>query len=389
MEKFCFYLHHFNNKSNGIVISWEAAYQFSQLGHDVKVVTYGDSRFSTPLPAKYNGLIGREFQGDEIVIYPDSVLDNPLNASRVSRFLLAKPYILDGCKIQFGPNDFVFSYSKAVIDKPPYLTIVNPELLNLKEKYNVKKENQVLLYFGKVRFGALNIHSLKPLIRSFESCRIITRTQPAESSELYTELARSSLLISFDPLTNLCLEATLLGTPVLMADPVFKSQYEDFNFKVHGFFYSPEDYLLAKNDVIKANQELQVQLSRQPEIVKNLAHEMISHFQKSPNYNNQQFIDFVNGTSKSFYEQSWNKFPIFNVLNFNFLLVYLVFCDHFRLYWFFRIFYRAVVRPVRLLRRVFPWNSNTKKEESISVGRTPLKQSFQEKLCLYLLFRKK
>jgi len=68
-------LHHFNNKSNGIVITWEAAHQFSQLGYDVKVVTYGDERFSTPLPAKFNGLLDRVYEGDEIVIYPDSVVE--------------------------------------------------------------------------------------------------------------------------------------------------------------------------------------------------------------------------------------------------------------------------------------------------------------------------
>lgn len=389
MEKFCFYLHHFNNKSNGIVITWEAAHQFSQLGYDVKVVTYGDERFSTPLPAKFNGLLDRVYEGDEIVIYPDSVVDNPLHASKVSRFLLAKPYILDGRQIQFAPNDFVFSYSKAVIDKPPYLTLVNPELLELKEKYAVKKENQVLLYFGKVRFGALDIRSLKSLINSFESCRILTRTQPAEVSELYAELARSSLLISFDPLTNLCLEATLLDTPVLISDPIFKTQYDDFNFKNHGFFYSPEGYQLAKKDVLKANQELKTHFSRQPEIVKSLAREMLAHFKSSPNNSNQEFLNYVNSTSKTFYEDSWNRFPIFNVLNFDFLLVYLAFCDWLNTYLFLRVFYRAIVRPIRWFKKVFCFASKPKKTGSFLSGKKYSAKTLQEKACLQLILRKK
>ena len=389
VEKFCFYLHYFNNKSNGIVVSWEAAHQFSQLGHDVKVVTYGDLNFATPLPTQFNKLLGREFEGDEIAIYPDAVVNNPLNASKVSRFLLAKPYLLDGRQIEFGPNDFVFSYSKAVLDKPPYLTLLNPELLNLQAKYSTTKENQVLLYFGKVRFGALDIAPLKQLIRGFDNCRIITRTQPAEASQLYGEFARSRLLISFDPLTNLGLEATLLDTPVLIADPIFKPQYEDFNFKLHGFFYSPEDFYSAQYEVRKANQEIQVHFNHQSEIVKKLIHEMVSHFQNIPPKNNQTFIDFINTSSQSFYENSWNKFPIFNILNFKFLMVYLIFCDCLKFYVALRTVYRAIIRPSRSLKKFFYSIVNLKEYKSSRVIGVHFQKSFQERLSLYLLLRKK
>jgi len=389
MERFCFYLPEFSNKSNGIAVVWETAYEFYQLGYEVKIVTFSGYSFETVVPEKFSPLLGKVYEGNEIVVYPDVITANPLGADRVARFLLAKPFVLEGKRIEFGENDFIFSYSKAVLDDPPYLTLLNPELLLLKDRYLQKKESQVVLYFGKVRFGDLNLKALKPLIQSFSRCRIVTRKTPHSPEQLYTEIARSELFISFDPLTNLCLEATLLETPTLIADPVFKPHFDSFNYKNFGFFYDVNDFELAKNEVKKANPEIQRHWALKTTLTQSLINELLEHFRNPSPERNRTLINEIEKVSRRFYETSWNRFPIFNCLNYRFLLIYLIFSEHLKAYLVFRIFYRVIMRPFRTLKKEFNWvfksKTSGKMRESAS-NEFPI--TWQERFCYNLIMRK-
>jgi hypothetical protein len=385
-KSFCFYSPHFTCKSNGISLFWETAFEVAQLGHKVKIITFGSEELSTPLPDKFLPLLGTPFEDNDIVVYPDLIPDNPLNAKQVARFLLAKPYVLDGKSILYGRNDFVFSYSKAVLDTPPYLPILNPELLKLKEKFFRPKKNQVVLYFGKVRFGALKLSQLKPLITSFKTCRIVTRTTPQDSSQLYSLIAESELLISFDPLTNLCLEATLLETPVLVADPVFKPQYDNFNFKLHGYFYDPKNLIQAKNEVQKAQEELARHMAGQNEWIKKLIDQMTEHFEKGPNENHALFLQEITRESRLFYETKWNLHPIFNVMKYGYLMVYLVLGNYWNLFLKLRPFYRNSVKPlIYVFKRAGLSQHSKTKPAPTKPSSTHFPVCFSEKLCLYLI----
>ncbi|MDP3588625.1 MAG: hypothetical protein Q8R58_11285 [Sulfuricurvum sp.] len=53
---------------------------------------------------------------DAIIVYPEVIVGNPLNAKRVARWLLHKPGFNNGGKIDFGTYDLFFYYDKAFDD---------------------------------------------------------------------------------------------------------------------------------------------------------------------------------------------------------------------------------------------------------------------------------
>lgn len=150
--------------------------------------------------------------------------------------MLAKEYILNGNAIQFEDSDYIFAYSNAVNGSADQYNILLDGLTNLKNYHTEKIIGKVSVYYGKCRVG-IEIPEYKNLLKKFKEVAIITRTNPSSKDVLYREIASSELLISFDSLSSLCYEATLLGTPVILMDDVSKSFYENFNYKLHGMYY--------------------------------------------------------------------------------------------------------------------------------------------------------
>lgn len=103
----------FNPAYGGIIALHYLAHLLVKNGHDCKVAstsTFPDSaadvllwEFGTPVP----NLI----DGDEMVIYPEIINDNPLGATHVTRWILYKEGILSK-PIEYGKRDLIFQWGQ-------------------------------------------------------------------------------------------------------------------------------------------------------------------------------------------------------------------------------------------------------------------------------------
>lgn len=283
--KYRFHVPNYVPHSNGIAIIWEAAYNFSKF-REVTISTFYHGEYrQEDIPNKYKSLISKKDinKSSTIVIYPDATHGNPLDASMVSRYMLAKEFILDGRGISYSDGDYLFSYSNAVSCSLDKYYILLDELSRIKQYSRKKIKGKISIYYGKCRI-AIQVNNFASLIKNATNLSIITRTNPSNKNDLYKEIAESELLISFDGFSSLCYESTLLGTPVIVMDDIFKEAYENFDQRLHGFYYS--DDISRINNIINdsvdlgflANQELELHLktikNRTSEIIKSIE----SHF---------------------------------------------------------------------------------------------------------------
>ena len=313
MDKYIFYIPEYNNISNGICLLWEAAYQFSKL-KEVIVIPYSYG-YKTELPEKFLKLNinkNKEINGDEIIIYPEGVKGNPLNGKKVCRYLMAKPYILNGEGVDYKEEDFLFAYSNATQKLVPQYNIFNDNFKTTKKWSGCeKKVGKVTIYYGKCRIG-VKYENIINVLKSASEVYVATRKLPTNKNELYNEIATSELFISLDPLTSLMYESTLLGTPVLVADPVFKDLYDQYNHKLYGFYYGYQEYQATRiNNLAELTyQDYLVQLSLNNEKTLNIIKEIEDYFY---NKKNKVPVNEIIKEDIRFYVEEWNLTPILNV----------------------------------------------------------------------------
>ncbi len=263
------------SSSNGIKCMYYLACTLLKNGIETRFVCCDDN------PTSYGGINPEHFflynnckfelTDDDIALYTDVVNDNPLNAKRIIRWLCNKPYVLTGDGINYGDNELVISYSTIINSRLPQLfVLVDERKLFESIKHNTKKDNKsVCVYFGKVHERELRAskNKLESILKDFERINVITRQMPQNHKETLQLLASSELLISFDPLTNLNYESTLLGTPVLLMDDTYGIKNITFNVNDSGFVYDYEDYMNARKDIKEVYKDYCRYLDNQEKII--------------------------------------------------------------------------------------------------------------------------
>lgn len=165
-----------------------------------------------------------------IVIYPETVIGNPLNAQLVARWLLSYPGSIGG-PTSFEETDFCFAYSASiarahggdlpVVFIPPVST---SELEQIREIYPLKERPiDGLVYAGKYRgfVGNPRLPEWAPRGDYLEIWREGPRKQ--SRGEVLQLIANSKVLFAFEN-TTLITEAILLGTPVVLVKSEFFSE---------------------------------------------------------------------------------------------------------------------------------------------------------------------
>ena len=263
---------------------------------------------------------------EDIVIYPESVSANPLNAERVCRYILARPYTLNGSWVDYDEKDFVLNYSNVISGDGCHLNLQNEILHKQLAPYlncQFDREDKVAIYYGKLR-PALNLNIAKTLAKRFQKIEIITRKYPSNKSALYKLISESRLLISLDPLSNLSYESTLLGTPVYIADSIFEKEYENYNFPLRGFLSTDEalliDYSKFCHEQLSMNaiSEFQLQLSDNEKKVIEVIREIEKHFA----IGSLQDIARISEADRRFISERWGRAPIVQGSNFNSVVGY-------------------------------------------------------------------
>lgn len=292
------YIHsfHYSSASNGIKITYELISRLNNMGICAKSLCFDPYYFGANIPLKYlkNTIFCTEkefpeIEPDDIVIYPEHVKGNPLNANRVVRYLLNKPYYIFGYGIDYRPTDYILSFSQLVSETLPYLYIMIDERKIYKEirEKNPKRKGIYSVYFGKCNLDIIR-HSngiLAELQKKYGCVNVITRQFPERNIALGM-IAESDLLVSFDPLSNLNYEATLLGTPVLLLDDSFNTSSTHLPAEQCGYFYNIKDFEKGKKAVGESYTNYFNYIAKQDELIKETYTAWVRHFEacQNPDY---------------------------------------------------------------------------------------------------------
>lgn len=133
------------------------------------------------------------------VIYPETVIGNPLRASRVIRWLLNGVGVIGGDKTTWGPADLAYAY------QPKFRSSPGDPLLMVFETWP-----EINFPGNGPRSGtAYVIHKghHKPLLPETSDAVLVSRV-PSEAAEI---LRRSERFISYDTVTFMSLQAALCG----------------------------------------------------------------------------------------------------------------------------------------------------------------------------------
>jgi len=340
MNSFHFHIPNYVENSNGIKLLWEAAYQFS-LHREVTITSFFHGEKEFVIPSNCRELVVDDFPSNktDIVIYPDVVNGNPFKWPRVGRFLLAKEFILNGEPVNSDVKEFLFAYSVAVDANLTQYHLLDPKILDIQKFAREKKKGKVVVYFGKCRL--IRNPEFELLLKKFDEVVIVTRLFPSNREKLFGEIAEAELLISFDPLTNLCFEANLLGTPALLMDDVFRDCYESFNVSIQGFYYKEhisdiEQIIIASYDLrAKSNENVYKCLQQSSRITLELIASMEAYFKKTNNKALSPFNRFRED-SLDFYLKKWGASPIVNCTTMNSVWGYKLLCRSVGLYMTFK-----------------------------------------------------
>ncbi len=284
--RFLLYSNYYVSYSYGIQIEYELIHTLRNMGYEAYNLVYDQILCSMEIPEKYKDQIiinidlSFVINDDDICIYTDFITDNPLKARSVVRYLLNKPYTLTGKGINYGPYDYLLAYSGLVSDTLPRCFIIKNEIdLFERLRFGNRDLSKVVLYFGKVDESKIieNYRRIRSIIKNYKIVEIITRKEPDSRTETLKLLSDSSLLISFDPLTNLNYEATLLGVPVYLVQDCFgiiSNQY----FKYYGITDDINKIELMSEDVDKAWDQYVNWVSYQDLMVKEVFSNIVQHF---------------------------------------------------------------------------------------------------------------
>ncbi len=143
---------------------------------------------------------------DSVVIYPDIIRGNPLNARRCATYVLGFP------KFEIK-SDFIISYAKNYISNPDsilYKPFIS-EYMHSRETPHWSQRNLSLTYFGKG--PAYADCTLVP------GTVLIERDWPRDKQQLALLLRQCKYFFSWDSLSATNIDAVLCGAvPILMQD---------------------------------------------------------------------------------------------------------------------------------------------------------------------------
>lgn len=191
----------YRHTSGGIRATHLLCHHLNRLGAEAYIALYSGSernrQLNTPFPPQ--DVIKRA-----IAVYPEGVRDNPLGCKHVVRWWLNRPPFLP----TYSPDDYVVAYSRAVSDVYPLLTVEFVEC-ELFHPNSMPEKVMECWWQGKAP------DSLRDA--DVEHGRIeICNAWPRRREELAYLLRHSRLLVTYDTLTALTLEATLCGTPCVI-----------------------------------------------------------------------------------------------------------------------------------------------------------------------------
>jgi glycosyltransferase involved in cell wall biosynthesis len=266
-----------NPRSNGHACMLALALQLQEAGHTVHLLPFKPYTFFEhyyqKLPAACRKLSfiadPMEAQGS-VLLAPESAPRELVNHLRgyyhyVLWWLLAPAGLLTTFRPDIRVGDRLVAFSEFALPKQSRYLFVHPpseaflKKLAASHTPHNSHSSQVAIYTGKGR--------LKPLPRSLHRhllayrVVLITRSVPATKQDLVHLLARSNGLISFDPMSNLSLEAANLGVPAFLPGNPFPPRcYRCFPVDLRPFITDSAGNFIAQLKNRKPRRKLSLSL---------------------------------------------------------------------------------------------------------------------------------
>jgi len=146
---------------------------------------------------------------DWVVLYPEGVFGNPLDAKRVVRYLLNREHAFGGAGMGALPSDFLITYSRLFHPTAPVLfyPVIEGELLVRSGRVSPDSPRTVDAFYVGKGTG----YGLCPPIPGAVG---ITRGWPETKASYYELLETVHTLYSYDWVTSTVFDAILLGCQV-------------------------------------------------------------------------------------------------------------------------------------------------------------------------------
>jgi hypothetical protein len=290
--KFCFIAPYYSEQSNGIRVFYKAALLFAQAKADC-IIKICDTETNQVLvkpnlrkiPKKFHFLISNDknLPSNYIYVLPETPSNLPKNLNRnfkIVRYLLANPFFLNRGAIDFK-NNFLLSYSNLISDRLPQLFInAMPDLPKKKIRSNQNKK--ILIYFGKFRLEKKIIKNsdfINNILDKYDDIEIIHRNYPNKHEDYLQKLKTTDLLISYDFMSSVSQEASLMGIPVIIIDSL--NINVSFNCEQQNIYFLEELYsdinLINEINAIPYKNTIENKISKKKHI------ELIKSYFSKPN----------------------------------------------------------------------------------------------------------
>jgi hypothetical protein len=250
-----------------------------------------------------------------IIVYPETICGNPLNAEIIARYVLNYPGLLGGNEI-FDDNEMIFTYSEALAknispNRKKYLLFIPACNSNIfyPPKNNEKRRGSC---FSASKYQNSFNGKLLPLTKhSFEITRDLPDSlTPQEIADLFR---KSELFYTYEN-TSLATEAVMCGCPAIfipsdyMKEPPLALKETGSNGTSFGI--SDEDIKKAKDTVHLAFEDYQ----KTTEIFKQQLENFIKITQMQAKNTKYEQILSINQFTKNILEKNYKFLSIYSIL---------------------------------------------------------------------------
>ncbi len=262
-QKYIIYTHNFNIDSGGVIVLFQLCHILNMQGHDAKIWIEGTPFYNSQRPFKSISRIIKFYRRkyinrrpfitkvhkhfhtpiasakdlkDAIVVYPEIVDGNPLNAKHIVRWLLHKPGFHTG-RVNFTKNELLFGYGAECSGSGIEINEENILIVKYIMKDIYQQQN-----YGQRAGSCYMIRKAKekPLIHDLNNSIQIDNLTHEEMNRIFNETEK---FYSYDPYTYYSTYASLCGCISIVVPDlnVSKDEWHPNSKDTYGIAYGEED----------------------------------------------------------------------------------------------------------------------------------------------------
>jgi hypothetical protein len=253
----------YTNKSGGHWYCHYLCHALNQIGHTATLFLY-EPPFRVNID--WNTPLG--YDPESIVIYPEGCRNNPLNAKKIVRYLLAPENFFKGPKIDWQPTDFKLAFSKVYAKDCDTLFYPICDLDKFVFTEAPKKFNT--FYVGK---GHLR-QQCQPLM----NCVEITRSWPEQKEELAKILQATNIFFTYDEMSAINIDAALCGAMPYFLTNHFSWLLDNELGKSWIYSLDPEEVAAAKENIKTLRPRIMKMQKEYPIKLADICNKIEAHF---------------------------------------------------------------------------------------------------------------